>query len=329
VERRLEESLPIDLAQLPADDWDALTNLVLDAIQATFAARRERHLGEQGQIARDLENATGKVDGPLGTNALLQLLLFMPQGARAAFDKKTHKRVFQRTTRFTYVYYAARFLEGREPEEITEDVLKHLESAQAAMRLAWGVNEWNRIAGSPLQELDATTQNGLQEALGEEVFQSIYQQPLGSLPPEHVQAAIHELGRQSLTEIYRQLLLGVITELWVDYLTQMESLRVSIGLEAYAQRDPLVQYKNRAFGLFQDLLKDMRTGVVTRMFTYRPRDLSAVQTTVSRAETPEPEPVVAGNGSEPVQEPPVEKPEHRVEKAEPTGKSKKRRRRRH
>jgi len=143
-----------------------------------------------------------------------------------------------------------------------------------------------------------------------------------------VQAAIHELGRQALTEVYRQLLLGVITELWVDYLTQMEALRVSIGLEAYAQRDPLVQYKNRAFGLFQDLLKDMRSGVVTRMFTYRPRDLSTVQTTVSRVEAPQPQPeaVVAGNGSETAAAPAAEP---RMEKEEPGGRNKKRRRRRH
>jgi preprotein translocase subunit SecA len=95
-----------------------------------------------------------------------------------------------------------------------------------------------------------------------------------------------------LTEIYRQLLLQVITELWVEYLTQMEALRVSIGLEAYAQRDPLVQYKNRAFELFQNLLRDMRIGVVSRMFTYRPRDLSSVQTTVKKSEAPEIEPEV-------------------------------------
>jgi len=61
----------------------------------------------------------------------------------------------------------------------------------------------------------------------------------------------------------------------------MEALRVSIGLEAYAQRDPLVQYKNRAFGMFRELLDNTRTGVVTRMFIYRPRDLSTVQTSVS------------------------------------------------
>ena len=60
------------------------------------------------------------------------------------------------------------------------------------------------------------------------------------------------------------LLLGAITELWVDYLTRVEALRVSIGLEAYAQRDPLVQYKCRASEMFQRLLEDIRGLVVGR-----------------------------------------------------------------
>jgi preprotein translocase subunit SecA len=96
-----------------------------------------------------------------------------------------------------------------------------------------------------------------------------------------------ELGRRALTEVYRQLLLGVITELWVDYLTQMEALRVSIGLEAYGQRDPLVEYKKKAFELFQNLLKDMRSGVISRMFTYRPRVMSSVQSEMRRPATVE------------------------------------------
>jgi len=95
---------------------------------------------------------------------------------------------------------------------------------------------------------------------------------------------VQELGRRALTNVYRMLLLSITTELWVEYLTQMEALRVSIGLEAYAQRDPLVQYKNKAYELFQNLLKDMRLGVVSRMFTYRPRDLSRVQAAVTRTE---------------------------------------------
>jgi preprotein translocase subunit SecA len=61
----------------------------------------------------------------------------------------------------------------------------------------------------------------------------------------------------------------------------MEALRVAIGLEAYAQRDPLVQYKNQGFEMFQGLMENMRTGVVNRMFTFQPRQMSRIQAEVS------------------------------------------------
>jgi preprotein translocase subunit SecA len=85
------------------------------------------------------------------------------------------------------------------------------------------------------------------------------------------------LGERLQNQIYREILLGVISQLWVDYLTRVDALRVSIGLEAYAQRDPLVQYKSRATELFSQLLKDIRAGVVARMFTYQPSRSATVQ----------------------------------------------------
>jgi preprotein translocase subunit SecA len=57
----------------------------------------------------------------------------------------------------------------------------------------------------------------------------------------------------------------------VDYLTRVEALRVAIGLEAYAQRDPLVQYKSRASEMFQGLLEDIRGLVVGRLFAVQRR----------------------------------------------------------
>ncbi len=249
-----------------------------------FARRHERLLGEQGQIVKDLQSTFSRLEGPINRQLLYNLLLLLPQGTRATFDKKTHRRVWQRTTRLTYVYEAARYLENQEPDDVTDEVLEHLENAQEAMRLAWGLVEQARLSAIPLAELGDTARRGLREALGEERVSQLKDRALGNLPQEAMPAVVDELGRQALTEIYRQLILGVITELWVDYLTQMEALRVSIGLEAYAQRDPLVQYKNRAFELFQNLLSDMRMGVVTRMFTYRPRDLSSVQAGTSRGE---------------------------------------------
>ncbi len=316
VERRVEEDLDIDRSELPVGDWDALADRILDAIHFLFEKRRERLIGMDGDglIAKDIKSGLGKVEGPLMDGHLLELLVQIPQGAKATFDKRTHRRVWRSTTRLTYVYATADLLENRESEEIASEVLEHLEGAQAAVRRAWGRNEWARLSSAKPIELEESTQEGLDRALGFERYSEIKEQPLQILQGEERMQIVDELGRQALTEVYRQLLLGVISELWVEYLTSMEALRVSIGLEAYAQRDPLVQYKNRAFEMFQELLSNMRLSVISRMFTFRPRDLSSVQTTIAtpRGETPQLQ----------------SEPDQRERRTRKSSKSKRRRRRR-
>jgi preprotein translocase subunit SecA len=83
------------------------------------------------------------------------------------------------------------------------------------------------------------------------------------------------------------LLLGATSELWVEYLTRIEALRVSIGLEAYAQRDPLVQYKTRASEMFQHLMEDIRGLVVSRAFAAQRRsvEITPVETSDAPAVT--------------------------------------------
>ena len=61
----------------------------------------------------------------------------------------------------------------------------------------------------------------------------------------------------------------------MEYLTRVEALRVSIGLEAYGQRDPLVQYKTKASDMFQTLLGEVRSAVIDRVFRYLPRLVAA------------------------------------------------------
>jgi preprotein translocase subunit SecA len=275
IERRLEESLELNPAQLAAGDWNQIADQILEAVEAFYANRKKRYLGGEadgeGQIQRELQNSLEKLPELIDENTLLASLLMIPQGAKAVFDKKTHRRVWQRTSRVIFIYSAAHFLENRSTEEVASEVLEHLEEMQQRMYQAWGQTEWNRLAETPVRALSETVQRRLVEAIGKERLGQL-QSLIDGLEPEEQEAAIEALGRMSLTEIYRQLLLSVVTELWVDYLTQMEALRISIGLEAYAQRDPLVQYKNRAFALFQELLSNMRLAVVSRMFTYRPRE---------------------------------------------------------
>ncbi len=272
VERRLEESLELDSASLAQEDWDTIGESILESIHKVFERRQERFLGEQGSIIKDLDNTLAKLNNPpLQRGHLIYLFVVLTEGQRASFDKKTHRRVWTRTTRLIYSYYAAQLIKNRDPDEVTEDVLAHLQKAEDTIRRSWGIAEMQRLGGQSLTSLDENLQASIRNVLGAEQTQKFAGTEIRSLPGDIQQSLVDLFGRRVQTNNYRGLLLGVITELWVDYLTQMEGLRVSIGLEAYAQRDPLVQYKSRAFELFQVLLDNMRLGVVSRMFTYRPR----------------------------------------------------------
>ena len=293
VERVLKMSLDLNPQDLLDKDWNQLTDQILGAIQGIYSDRLANQIGSEdsvGQISKDLTMSISRLDGDTLTERDgLELMLQMPVGRRQAFDKKTHKRVWQKTTRLTYIHAAARSLEGRAPEEITEDVLAHLEGAQATIHKAWGRSQLQSLGSVPMAELEHGTRTGLGDALGTEKFLEVQDQAVQALDEDLQERVVDELGRQALTKIYRELLLRVISNLWIEYLTQMEALRVAIGLEAYAQRDPLVQYKTRAFEMFQNLLMDMRISVVTRMFTFRPSsDVSSVQVGTQKADVPEP-----------------------------------------
>src|SRR5258708_19492393 len=53
---------------------------------------------------------------------------------------------------------------------------------------------------------------------------------------------------------------------WMEYLTQMEHFREGIGLRAYGQRDPLVEYKNEAFEMFTELRDRIQASILARIF---------------------------------------------------------------
>ncbi len=84
-------------------------------------------------------------------------------------------------------------------------------------------------------------------------------------------------GVDKFNDLIRELMLSIVTNLWIDYLTDIESLREGIGLQAFAQRDPLVEYKRRAFDMFQDLYARIRSQVVTYVFTYQYRGLAKLE----------------------------------------------------
>ena len=58
-----------------------------------------------------------------------------------------------------------------------------------------------------------------------------------------------------LREIERIILLKVIDRKWMDHIDDMDQLREGIGLQAYGQRDPVVEYRMAGFEMFNDMTK--------------------------------------------------------------------------
>ncbi len=64
----------------------------------------------------------------------------------------------------------------------------------------------------------------------------------------------------------RYILLHAIDSLWQDYLRSIDQLRQGVGLRAYGQQDPLVEYKREAFAMFSSLMDNIKLEVVQKIF---------------------------------------------------------------
>ena len=67
----------------------------------------------------------------------------------------------------------------------------------------------------------------------------------------------------------RDILLQVIDSKWIDHLNNIDALKDSIGLVAYGQKDPLIEYKKEAFNLFNAMMSDIQSETVRHLFRAR------------------------------------------------------------
>jgi preprotein translocase subunit SecA len=77
---------------------------------------------------------------------------------------------------------------------------------------------------------------------------------------------VDEIGAELMPLVERDVMLRTIDWQWMEYLTQMEHFREGIGLRAYGQRDPLVEYKNEAFEMFNELRDRIQASIVAAIF---------------------------------------------------------------
>jgi preprotein translocase subunit SecA len=78
-----------------------------------------------------------------------------------------------------------------------------------------------------------------------------------------------EYGENVMRELERVVMLRVVDEYWMDNIDAMDDLKQGIHLRAYGQHDPVVEYKNEGYEMFQAMVQGIRDETVRRMFLVR------------------------------------------------------------
>jgi preprotein translocase subunit SecA len=78
------------------------------------------------------------------------------------------------------------------------------------------------------------------------------------------------IGQELLRNLERMVFLQIIDSKWKDHLYAMDSLREGIGLRAYGQRDPLIEYKREAFAMFSQMIGAIEEDAVQTIFKLQP-----------------------------------------------------------
>ncbi len=121
----------------------------------------------------------------------------------------------------------------------------------------WNFNELNTllIPTIPLQpvtpeRVKTPKKNGLKQQLKEEAVK-LYESKEAEFP-----------NAETIRELERVILLKAIDRKWMDHIDDMEQLRQGIGLQAYGQRDPLVEYKMSGYTMFDEMTQNIKEETV-------------------------------------------------------------------
>ena len=119
-------------------------------------------------------------------------------------------------------------------------------------------------------------------------FEGIYF-PKGSVTDEPDVDALYDLavqtyekkeatyGEKVMRELERVVMLRVVDEYWMDNIDAMDDLKQGIHLRAYGQHDPVVEYKNEGYEMFQAMIQGIRDETVRRMFLVQLRPTQEVK----------------------------------------------------
>lgn len=120
---------------------------------------------------------------------------------------------------------------------------------------------------------------------------------LTNIPKQLVEAWEKQFGKDVLANVYKMVCLSTIDNLWMTHLTAMEDLRTGIGLRGYGQRDPLIEYKNESFDMFERLIASIDDEIARRAFRINLAEVAPQAQAPQNVETNTPESEVGVDAS--------------------------------
>lgn len=270
---RLQEAINLENDEKGLGDWDAIRASVFRWLDRYVESKRTLLIGDQGQLRQNVTSTlAGQNEFAWDDNLMLTLVLKMDEVTRLVIDSRSHSKATRKGNILNYLYWAGQLMENQDIEGLTSQVLDHLLMVKGQLQASIGRMELRALVQSrvPYQQLNPALRERTKPKFGEKEYDSILAQPQAAVEGSGIEQADLAFGEDLQNMIYRSILLNAISSLWIEHLTHMEGLRISIGMEAYAQRDPLVQYKSQASDAFKVLLDNIRMTVIGQMFRTRP-----------------------------------------------------------
>lgn len=139
-------------------------------------------------------------------------------------------------------------------------------SAQSPYPEEWDVPSFLEYVDNLFLPNHTITEDQIVSITKEEVVEMLLEQTKA-----HYEARETAFGEELMREIERAVTLQVVDNKWMDHLDAMDMLREGIGLRAYGQKNPLVEYKHEAFDMFQGMISSIQEDSVRYLMRVTPQ----------------------------------------------------------
>ena len=208
---------------------------------------------EHGMVSKAIEQAQVKVEG-------------------FHFDSRKHlveyDDVLNKQREIIYKRRRSIFEGGELKDKMLEMLARQITSIVFSYAPGKGEIEREKIVTEfdSIVPFDAASQQQLTKQLEQMHTASEIEEFLQKLSQDLYEQREKQFTPEVMRQVERWVTLTTIDNLWMDHLDAIDDLREGIGLRGYAQRDPLVEYKNEAFSMFETLIAQIDNEISRRIF---------------------------------------------------------------